>query len=53
MAADIERIGLEQWAASAKRQAALRLLNNMRFSSAVDRDQCLQDIEIILGESLE
>jgi hypothetical protein len=62
MARDIERMGLEQWVAaltagmaeaSAKRQAALRLMNNMRFAASADRDQCLQDFQVILGESLE
>ena len=59
--ADIERLGVEQWEAtlragmaeaSEKRQAALRLLNNLRFASSADRDQCLQDFQVILGDSL-
>jgi hypothetical protein len=59
---DIETMGQEQWVAalqagmaeaSEKRQAALRLMNNLRFASSADRDQCLQDFQIILGEALE
>jgi hypothetical protein len=62
MAADIERLGIEQWEAalqagmaeaSEKCQAALRLLNNLRFASSADRDQCLQDFQVILGDSLD
>jgi hypothetical protein len=60
--ADIERLGVEQWEAALqagmaeageKRQAALRLMNNLRFASSADRDQCLQDFQIILGEALD
>jgi len=39
--------------AGEKRQAALRLMNNLRFASSADRDQCLQDFQIILGEALD
>jgi hypothetical protein len=60
--ADIERLGVDRWKAALqagmaesneKRQAALRLLNNMRFASSADRDRCLQDFETLLGESLD
>jgi len=60
--ADIERLGIEKWEATLRagmaeasdgRQAALRLMNNLRFSSSADRDQCLKDFQTILGESLE
>jgi hypothetical protein len=62
MVADIERLGVDRWEAalqagmaeaSEKRQAALRLLNNMRFTSSADRDQRLQDFQTLLGETLD
>ena len=38
--------------ASEKRQAALRLMNNMQFRSDADREQCLNDFQLLIGESL-
>ena len=58
---DIAELGAEEWErrltagaenASPRRQAALRLMNTMRFKSTTERDLCLKDFECVLGESL-
>ena len=63
MAADIQRMGADAWAAALaagmegahkeKHRAALRLMNNMQFKRAADRDKCIKDFELIVGEALE
>lgn len=39
--------------ANGKRQAVLRLLNNLQFRSDADREQCLKDFEFVVGEALQ
>ena len=61
MEADIQRLSPEAWLEavmaipdqeSERRKAALRLMNSIRFSSDADRDQCLRDFELLVGEAL-
>jgi hypothetical protein len=61
MQADIEEMGEEQWAAALaagmaqageKRQAALRLMNSLQFKSDADREQCIHDFQLVIGEAL-
>lgn len=58
---DIARLGKDEFKrilsgnitiGSRQKQAALRLLNNLRFDSSANLDQCLADMEILIGESL-
>ncbi len=60
--ADIERLGPDRFMAILKadmeqkgerHKAALRLLNNLQFRSQADRQQCLKDLSLIIGESLD
>lgn len=62
MEADIERLGPEQWGAALRegmaqraderQKAVLRLMNDMQFKSGADRDQCLKDFELVVGQAL-
>jgi hypothetical protein len=61
IAADIEEFGVEDWKrmlregmaqSGEKHQAVLRLMNTMQFRSDADRDQCLKDFQLIVGEAL-
>ena len=62
MAADLERLGDEEWerrlvAASeddgGRRAAILRLMNALEPTTDEKRDQYLQDLFLVVGESLE
>ncbi len=59
--ADIERLGPDRFMAilqadmeqkGERHKAALRLLNNLQFRSQADRQQCLKDLSLLIGESL-
>ncbi len=60
--ADIERLGPDRFMAilqgdmeqkGERHNAALRLLNNLQFRSQADRQQCLKDLSLIIGGSLD
>jgi hypothetical protein len=60
--ADIEEFGPERWEAALrqgmaeqgeKHQAVLRLMNNMQFRSDADREECLKDFSLLIGEALD
>lgn len=46
-------LGADMANAGGRRQAALRLVNSMRFSSAQHREQVMADLAIVLGENLK